>query len=219
LKFVKMGKCKLTYFPVRALGESIRYILSYGGKDFEDERLTFEQWPTLKPKTPMAQLPILEIDGKPMLCQSMAICRYLAKEIGIAGQDNFEQAQADMIVDGYRDITPKLTPVYGELRLINIEKTGSEATMKELYNTFKTETLIPFLDRYEQFLTKNGSGYFVGSKLTWADIVIAEFLEKIQFLFDKQALEKYPKLAALEKKVLQLPGIKEYIDKRPQTMM
>jgi len=213
-----MGKhYKLTYFNVRGLGESIRYVLSYSGKDFEDERLTFEQWPTFKPKTPMGQMPILEVEGKPVLCQSMAICRYLAKEFGIAGHDNFEQAQVDMMVDGFRDMQLKIYPVFGELRKIKMDKTGSEDTLKQLYGTFKTESLITFLDRYEEILSKNGSGWLVGSKITWADIVIAEFLERLQMMFDKEALGKHPKMAALVKKVLETQGIREYRDKRPQT--
>jgi glutathione S-transferase len=40
---------KLIYFSVKALGEPIRFLLSYGGVEFEDYRLEEEQWPQLKP--------------------------------------------------------------------------------------------------------------------------------------------------------------------------
>jgi glutathione S-transferase len=40
---------KLIYFNVKALGEPIRFLLSYGGLEFEDYRLEKEQWPQLKP--------------------------------------------------------------------------------------------------------------------------------------------------------------------------
>jgi hypothetical protein len=40
---------KLTYFNVKALGEPIRFLLSYGGVEFEDRRLQGEEWPQLKP--------------------------------------------------------------------------------------------------------------------------------------------------------------------------
>lgn len=40
---------KLTYFPVKALGEPIRFLLSYGGIEFEDFRFERENWPQLKP--------------------------------------------------------------------------------------------------------------------------------------------------------------------------
>jgi hypothetical protein len=42
-------KYKLTYFSVTALGEPIRWLLSYGGVEFEDFRFESEQWPQIKP--------------------------------------------------------------------------------------------------------------------------------------------------------------------------
>ena len=44
------------------------------------------------------QVPKLEIDGK-TLYQSIAITRFLARKYGLAGKTEFEEAQADMIVD------------------------------------------------------------------------------------------------------------------------
>jgi len=40
---------KLTYFNVKALAEPIRFLLSYGGAEFEDHRVEKEEWPQLKP--------------------------------------------------------------------------------------------------------------------------------------------------------------------------
>lgn len=51
---------------------------------------------------PFGQMPVLEIDGKP-LCQHLAICRLLAKKVGLAGSDDFEAAQIDMIADCIND--------------------------------------------------------------------------------------------------------------------
>jgi hypothetical protein len=42
-------KYKLSYFGVKALGEPIRLLLSYGGIEFEDYRFEREQWLQLKP--------------------------------------------------------------------------------------------------------------------------------------------------------------------------
>lgn len=44
----KMSPVKLIYFNVTALGEPIRYLLSYGGVEFEDERHTLESFQPLK---------------------------------------------------------------------------------------------------------------------------------------------------------------------------
>lgn len=40
---------KVQYFPITALGEPIRFLLSYGGIEFEDERIEKEKWPAVKP--------------------------------------------------------------------------------------------------------------------------------------------------------------------------
>lgn len=40
---------KLTYFPIEALGEPIRWLLSYGNLEFEDIRINREDWPKIKP--------------------------------------------------------------------------------------------------------------------------------------------------------------------------
>lgn len=40
---------KVTYFNITALGEPIRFLLSYGGIEFEDCRVEMEQWPQIKP--------------------------------------------------------------------------------------------------------------------------------------------------------------------------
>lgn len=39
---------KLTYFNTRGLAEATRFLFKYGGIDFEDNRITKEEWPQLK---------------------------------------------------------------------------------------------------------------------------------------------------------------------------
>lgn len=43
-----MALTKLSYFNVTALGEPIRYLLSYGGVEFEDDRHTSESFAAIK---------------------------------------------------------------------------------------------------------------------------------------------------------------------------
>ena len=53
--------------------------------------------------TPFGHVPILEVDGR-VLAQSNTIARYLAKKHGLAGKDEWEQAQADMYADNIHDL-------------------------------------------------------------------------------------------------------------------
>ena len=59
-------------------------------------------WSALKPTMPWGQLPCLTYNGQ-KICQSMTICRFLAREIGIAGRNNLEMAQVDEIIDVIQD--------------------------------------------------------------------------------------------------------------------
>lgn len=40
---------KLFYFDFKALAEPIRYLFAYGGQEYEDVRISREEWPVLKP--------------------------------------------------------------------------------------------------------------------------------------------------------------------------
>jgi glutathione S-transferase len=52
--------------------------------------------------TPFGKAPILEIDGK-QTHQSAAICRYLAKQFGLNGSNDWEALEIDAIVDTLTD--------------------------------------------------------------------------------------------------------------------
>lgn len=43
-----MSVYKVTYFDYRALAEPIRFILAYAGKDFEDIRVSEDEWSKIK---------------------------------------------------------------------------------------------------------------------------------------------------------------------------
>lgn len=51
---------------------------------------------------PMGQMPILEVDGQ-RVYQSNAISRYLAKRVGLAGSNDWENLQIDIQVDNVAD--------------------------------------------------------------------------------------------------------------------
>jgi glutathione S-transferase len=51
---------------------------------------------------PFGKTPVLEIDGE-QTHQSAAICRYLAKQFGLNGSNDWEALQIDAIVDTFSD--------------------------------------------------------------------------------------------------------------------
>jgi len=203
---------KLYYFQMRGRAETARLLLVYAGAKYDDIRISVEQWPAMKEKMPMGQMPVFEVDGK-QLCQSTAIARYLAREHGLAGKNSWDMARADMIVEGIFDMWGHLNPVYTPLLQ------GDKPGMEEKWSQFAGSHLKTFLDRYTHFLNENHNGYFVGDALTWADIAVAEFLAALCDFFNKNAIDTHPQLKEFSTKILSLPQLKSYVASRPQTIL
>merc|ERR1711936_1547096 len=104
----KMPIVKFVYFDAQAKGELARLLLAAGNIDYEDFRVGFNDWPgEIKASTPFGQMPVLYWDGEE-IAQSMAIARFVARKVGLAGNSDLEFCQADMIACHYEDIWTKL---------------------------------------------------------------------------------------------------------------
>jgi len=204
-------KYTLHYFNLRARGEISRWILKYAGQEFEDKRYEFTEWPAQKPNAPDGTVPWLEVDGK-KLSQSMAIARYLARTFKLAGQNAWEEAEVDALIDYGIDAAKDLSTWIGAM-LAKDEKRADEIKTK-----YFAEGLPKYLDGFERKLrdNKNGEGFFVGDKVTWGDFAIVILLDELRRLND-QVLAKYPLLKAHSDRVHELKGIREWIAARPNT--
>ncbi|XP_076238997.1 glutathione S-transferase-like [Calliopsis andreniformis] len=200
-----MPNYKLTYFPLKGLAEPIRFLLSYGGVDFEDNRFNREDWPKLKPEMPFGQVPILEVDGK-KVCQSVAISRYLAKQFGLAGKNDWEALEIDMTVDTIHDVRAKIAAYHYE---------NNEAVKAEKLAIAK-EVVPYYLERLDAQVKRN-DGYFVGGALSWADISLVALLDYLNYMMKSDIIENYENLKQLKEKVLAEPKIKSWVEKRPKS--
>lgn len=73
-----------------------------------------------------------------------------------------------------------------------------------------------YIQRLDQQVKKNG-GYFVGNKLSWADLVFVAFLDYLNNMTRYNIIENAHNLKALKDKVLSEPRIKAWIAKRPKS--
>ncbi|XP_060066185.1 glutathione S-transferase-like [Ylistrum balloti] len=205
----KGGKPKytLTYFNLRARGEVARLLFVYAGKDFVDERIEQKDWPKLKPKTPGGTLPYLTIDDK-TFGQSLAIVRYLASEFGLFGKTKLEQLAADEMLEDVEDMMKTvIKPVFET----------DEAKKAELLKEFEDKLLPAFVKKHEDKLPT--SGHYVGKTFTVADFAVHDILDGITKRGGDKCLANAPKLKALMAKVREDKRIKEYLKKRPDTVM
>ncbi|KAJ8675175.1 hypothetical protein QAD02_010961 [Eretmocerus hayati] len=200
-----MPSYKLTYFPLKGRAEPIRLLLSYAGVEFIDDRIEFKDWPEIKHTTPLGQLPVLEIDDRKVY-QSNAICRYLAKQFGLAGKNDWEALEIDATVDTIFDCLNKIVDYHYEAH--------PEAKAQKCE---KLEELIPFYIRRLDEQVKKNEGYLVGGALTWADLVFVGLLDSFNFMSKRDVIEKAKELKALQQKVLDIPNIKAWVAKRPDS--
>lgn len=199
------SKYKLTYFPIKGLAESIRYLLAYSNIEFEDIRLDINTWKSsVKATVQFGKAPVLEIDGK-QLTQSRAISRYLGKEAGLGGKDAWEDLQIDIIVDVIDD----LRSAAADYNYDPDEK--SKAAKKD---PLLNETIPFYLKKFDSIVSEN-NGHLANKKLTWADIYFVAISEVLTFMVGNDVLEPYPNLKALRETIQAYPGIKKYIEGRP----
>lgn len=75
-----------------------------------------------------------------------------------------------------------------------------------------------YISRFNTMLEAN-RGFFVGSQLTWADIIVANSIDFCEKYFEVSITEGYPAVKKNLEAVFSAKGIKEWIEKRPVTKM
>uniref|UniRef100_A0A914PQV5 GST N-terminal domain-containing protein n=1 Tax=Panagrolaimus davidi TaxID=227884 RepID=A0A914PQV5_9BILA len=107
---------------------------------------------------PFGQGPVLIIDKKIKIAQTIAILQYIAKEHGLEPKGTLNQAIAEMFASQCHDTISAIQPW---VRAVIFEKSE-----EEILEAWKTVALPKFRDMFAKFfdeqLKKNGSGYLIG---------------------------------------------------------
>lgn len=189
---------KLVYFPVRGRAQAFRYMCIDNDISYEEETfpIDHEKWAVKKPTLALGQLPVV-YDGNFELGQSNAQLRHLARKHGLYGKDDNERAQIDMLNDQQCDYREEY------YRIIYKEyETGKEAFIKGLPDK---------LAIFEKILGKNnnGKGYFVGTKQSFVDYTIFDFLD-ILLVLHPPTLEDLPLLRSFHARMAAKTKISKY---------
>ena len=207
-----MPNYKLYYFNGRGAAEVIRLVFAQAGVEYEDVRLTWDgsQWAEFKPKTPYGVMPVLDIDGK-VVGGSMPITRYLARQFGLAGDDDMARLVLEGAEDAINDFKTKMYAMFFE------KDEEKKATLKKDL----TENVIPMsfgaLERLAASNTACAEGWFHGSKVSYVDFFFTHIVEYIMEHASPNAVDDYPALKKLTESVKSLPNIAKWIKERPQT--
>ncbi|MGV3622156.1 MAG: glutathione S-transferase [Archangium sp.] len=184
-----MNKPTLTYFDIpTSRGEEIRLALTIAGVEFNDERLTREQWNARKDSSPFGALPMFSQEGKPTLAQSNAILRMIASEHGLLPTDAWESARHEAVMCAVEEMRAKLGPT-NRISDPAEKKAAREALANEFFPTWAAQ------------IEKQINGPFVGNEISVADLKI--FVAMGPLMAGKidhvppSVFAKFPKMAAL----------------------
>jgi glutathione S-transferase len=193
---------KLHYFDGNGRAVNIRAILDYANANWEDNRISFADWPALKSsgKFEFGQMPVLELEGK-QKTQTIAIEIFLARRFGLIGSTEEDEYQILNILSSREDYSKTL---YGLIMPTEEQKTKREEIVKNL-----RENVFPlFLEATEKKYLANGKGkYFLGDKFSLADIFLVtgftQLFESVGFkdLFSDVPSKFAPNVLELTKRI------------------
>ena len=98
---------------MRALAEAPRLLFHYTNIEYEDHMswdYYDKEWSEVKPNIPFKQLPMLIVDKKYEICQSMAIMTFIENLAGIKITDPILNAKANAIMQSAQELFMPLNP-------------------------------------------------------------------------------------------------------------
>tara|TARA_A100001011_G_scaffold138400_1_gene146065 strand:- start:254 stop:907 length:654 start_codon:yes stop_codon:yes gene_type:complete len=192
---------------MRALAEAPRLLFHYTGIDYDDVMswdYYDKDWSEVKPHIPFKQLPMLVIDKKHEICQSLAIMTFVESLAGISITDPIINAKANAIMQSAQELFIPLNPT------VNFA-TGDKFKKKK-------EDMIPFLiSRFgdlEKAMKENDKKFFIYDEPRACDFIAFHHLDLSKML-DPSIIRKFPRLEKFLEDIMSIENVKSYLDKRP----
>ncbi len=199
---------ELIYFKMRALAEAPRLLLHYTKIEYDDV-MSWDyygnEWSEVKSKVPFKQLPMLVIDKKHEICQSIAILTFIEKIAGINITDPILNAKANAIMQSAQELFMPLNPT--------INFAVGDRFIK------KREDMMPFLNsRFEDLeraLRENGEKFYVEDKPHACDFAVYHHLD-LSKLLDPELIKRFPRLEKFIEDIESIEAVKSYLNSRPE---
>ena len=193
---------------MRALAEAPRLLFHYTNIEYED-LMSWDyyekEWSDVKPSIPFKQLPMLIVDKKHEICQSMAIMTFIENLAGINISDPILNAKANAIMQSAQELFMPLNPT------VNFAK--GEKFIK------KKDDMLPFLlsrfEDLEKVLKNNDKKFFIFDEPRACDFVTFHHLDLSKML-DPSIIKKFPRLEKFLENMMSIESIRNYLEKRPK---
>ena len=192
--------------------EPTRLALTLGGIEFEDKRMTGEEWGAqLKSEVAPKQLPLMYVGDK-VIGQSAAQLRYAAKISKFEGKCLYpEDSVLSLEVDEFIDFVAEMFAPLGASFKME-DQAEREA--------FRAKTMAPGGDAHkwiayvDTLLGKSKSGFAVGDYLTIADIAAFCWFQPLKSGFidgiPVSCIDEFKNIEAHKQRIASIPAVKAY---------
>ena len=213
-------KIKLSYFDIEGAAEKVRLALVLSKTDFEDDRVGFADWPTVKTTTPVGSLPVMTVNDGPMRTESGAMLRWVGATFSetLYPRDKLLDIEEAMgVVDDLsRDLMPAIYSAMRPIEFGHPEDLGKteegKVLIRKLRERFVAEKLPVRLRRMETLMKAHGGKWLVaGDEPTIADCaavpVLRGFTRGHMDYIDTNCLNDFPTIVAYIKNFCALEGV------------
>jgi glutathione S-transferase len=201
-------KLELIYFKMRALAEAPRLLLHYTKLEYDDIMswdYYGKEWSEVKSKVPFRQLPMLVIDQKHEICQSIAILTFIEKIAGIEISDPILNAKANAVMQSAQELFMPLNPTINFAVRDSFKK--------------KREDMMPFLtsrfEDLERALKDNDEKFYINEKPHACDFAVYHHLD-LSKLLDPELIQKFPRLEKFIEDIESIETVKSYLNSRAE---
>ena len=201
-QYVGLPVGELAYFPLRARGEAIRFIMHYAGLPYEMRTVSMGEWAEMKPTTPKGQLPVFTPTEGVMMCESADIAKHVAELAGVPGLVPADGSAATMFDACGTEPLSKLNPITNFLPAAQAEPQLAAAVADS----------VKALKAFESKLSGN---FFGGEKPHYGEFALLHVTNLLK-MNDAKAFASLGALVPWYERMATLPRVKEYLKARPK---
>lgn len=205
-----MSTYKLTYFDFNGgRGEPVRIAFHAAGIEFEDHRISFDEFVECRDGMRFRCVPTLEIDGVEVT-QSNSMLRFIGKKAGLYPEDDLQALYCDETMAAVEDLLHQVVHTFG------LEGDELKAAREKLVDGWLTT----YIKGLGELLERGGGDYFADNRLTVADLKVYVQVRSLRAgtldhvpadLVDTLA----PGLVGHQERVGEDPVVKAYYDSLP----
>eukprot|EP00730_Choanoeca_flexa_P002063 TRINITY_DN10895_c0_g3_i2.p1 TRINITY_DN10895_c0_g3~~TRINITY_DN10895_c0_g3_i2.p1 ORF type:complete len:204 (+),score=68.76 TRINITY_DN10895_c0_g3_i2:329-940(+) len=200
-------KITLTYWNFEGRAFPVRAAFHIGGIEFEDKRLTREEYVAAKPSFPLGQMPLLEVDGV-TYTQTPGMVRYACELAGLSPKEPVDILKVN-----------EITEICGEI-IYKIPSHKDADELKRLREEFVEGKLTKYMSFMDKRIEEAGKKHAILDHVTEADLFLAVIVNNLRAgIFDhipKDFPDQFANIIRAFDALMDLDPIKAYIASRPQ---